>query len=168
MSLSYISQYLLNKLVASPPSIWSGLQIPRDLTPKILLDPSILGEDKNKQMFIIPAVFYPSMEESNRRGPKITSIVTQYVITVGIMVPFEFSPDIQFDHPSDSTHDSAGSLSEELAVLNLWEEFTNYIIQNIPEEYSLVSVEPEPPVEIELGFRNFNVTTDFTFQKVLC
>lgn len=168
MSLSYLSQYLLNTLVSSPPETWTQFQIPRDLTPKIILDPSVLGNQNVKELFIIPQAFYHQLEESNRRGYTISSMVTSYVIAVGLFVPLRTVRDDFPFHEDDSTNDSAASLTEEFACLNLWEEFTDYIMKNCPEKYTLMDVEPESPVEIELGFRNFLVLTNFTFKKTKC
>lgn len=154
--LAELIELVTDTMNTSNPNVWGTYKVPGYVTAEKCLDPQELMESRTKRLFIMPLVTNFEMGESLRRG-QVQSISSTLVFGVTLLIPFS-----EFDKKDVTTW------NEVKKVLELREKLDLFVIRQKWGDYNLDSVDPQPPVEIELGQRTFMSTTEFIYRTQIC
>lgn len=154
--LAELIELVTDTMNASNPNLWGTYKVPGYVTAEKCLDPQVLMETRTKKLFIMPLVTNFEMGESLKRS-QVQSISSTLVFGVTLLIPFS-----EFDK-NDVT-----SWNEVKKVLELREKLDLFVIRQKWGDYNLDSVDPQPPVEIELAQRTFMSTTEFVYRTQIC
>lgn len=154
--LAELIELVTDTMNASNPNLWGTYKVPGYVTAEKCLDPQVLMEARTNKLFIMPLVTNFEMGESLKRG-QVQSISSTLVFGVTLLIPFS-----EFDK-NDVT-----SWNEVKKVLELREKLDLFVIRQNWGDYNLDSVDPQPPVEIELAQRTFMSTTEFVYRTQIC
>jgi hypothetical protein len=154
--LAELIETITDTMNASNTNVWGTYKVPGYVTAEKCLDPQTLMETKEKKLFIMPLVTNFEMGESLKRN-KVQSISTTLVFGVTLLIPFQ-----------EFSKNDVSSWDEVKKVLELREKLDLFVIRQKWGDYTLDSVDPQPPVEIELSQRTFMSTTEFIYRTQVC
>ena len=154
--LAELAELIATTLNASDPGKWGTYKVPGYVSAENCLDPEVVRQSSTKRLLVMPLFTDLNMDGTLRRG-RMQSIQPVLNLSLTLLIPFEeFST-------KDVTH-----WNEVKNVLDLRERLDLFIMRTVWGEYNLNSVNPMPPVEIELNQRNFLSSTEFTFSTQIC
>jgi len=154
--LAELVELVADTINASNPNVWGTYKVPGYVTAEKCLDPQELMESRTKRLFVMPLVTNFDMGESLRRN-QVQSISSTLTFGVTLLIPFS-----EFDRNDVTTW------NEVKKVLELREKLDLFVIRQKWGDYNLDSVDPQPPVEIELSQRTFMSTTEFIYRTQVC
>lgn len=154
--LAELAELIANTLNASDPGKWGTYKVPGYVTAETCLDPERVMQTSSKKLFIMPLFTDFSMDGSSKRG-RVQSIQPVLNLSVTLLIPF-----------TDFNTQDVTSWDEVKKVLELREKLDLFVIRTVWGGYNLNTVNPMPPVEIELNQRTFLSSTEFTFTTQVC
>jgi hypothetical protein len=161
--LAELVENIATMLTALPPEDWGVLKVPTDIQIVKALDPDTIIKSMKSKIYVMPVVRSNSMERTLGRGKILQSVTKQLTVSVSLVVPF-----------STFQVNDVASWAEIKKILELREKLEDNSISlnlkdsNFNYEYTLVEIESEAPIEVELNQRNFLAATDFIYEVQRC
>jgi hypothetical protein len=161
MRLAALAEQIKQVIEEAPPATWSGYipgpsYIPgQQMQLKLALDPSEELKDEVGRIMVVPVVANYNRDESQGRM-RVRKLSKNPTVAITLSIPFA---------EVDSGGLDVSSWEEISKVLNLREEIDEYIGLNVDH---ILSIEAEPPQELQLDKRWFLSITEVTFESFAC